>query len=84
MIRNGETLIIAGLINDDKVVTNYHLPILGDIPFFGVPFRHKNESVVKTELVIFLTPHIITQDAKTLAIPLPLDDKKDAAAEDKI
>jgi type IV pilus assembly protein PilQ len=83
MIKNGETLIIAGLINDDKLITNYRFPVLGEIPFLGALFRHKNETMNKTELVIFLTPRIITQDAKTAAIPMT-SDKMDAVVEDRI
>ncbi|MEI6438116.1 MAG: secretin N-terminal domain-containing protein [Candidatus Omnitrophota bacterium] len=63
MIKDGETLVIAGLISDDKDTTDYHVPILGDIPILGIPFHHKTETTTKTELLIFLTPHIITQAA---------------------
>ncbi|MBF0619909.1 MAG: type IV pilus secretin PilQ [Candidatus Omnitrophica bacterium] len=60
MIRDGETLVIAGLIRDKKTKITSKVPLLGDIPFFGAPFRHKDDTVIKTELLIFLTPHIIT------------------------
>ncbi|MBF0330692.1 MAG: type IV pilus secretin PilQ [Candidatus Omnitrophica bacterium] len=60
MIKDGDTLMIAGLIKDKKTDTRKKVPILGDIPFFGLPFQKKDSSVVKTELVIFMTPHIIT------------------------
>ncbi len=60
MIRDGETLVIAGLIKDKKTKITSKVPILGDIPILGLIFRHKNDAIVKTELIIFLTPHIIT------------------------
>ncbi len=60
MIRDGETLVIAGLIKDRKTNTVQKVPLLGSIPFLGKLFQHKTDSVVKTELMIFLTPHIIT------------------------
>jgi type IV pilus assembly protein PilQ len=60
MIRDGETLIIAGLIKDKKTDTRKKVPILGDIPILGWPFQKKEYSSVKSELLIFLTPHIIT------------------------
>ncbi|MFH0754407.1 MAG: secretin N-terminal domain-containing protein, partial [Candidatus Omnitrophota bacterium] len=63
MIRDGNTLMIAGLIKDRKTDTRKKVPFLGDIPILGLPFQKKDASVVKTELVIFLTPHIITATA---------------------
>lgn len=62
MIRNGETLVIGGLISDNKVKNESKVPILGDIPFLGRLFRHNSSDDVKTDLLIFLTPHIITPD----------------------
>jgi type IV pilus assembly protein PilQ len=60
MIKDGETLVIAGLIKDKKTKIVDKVPFLGSIPILGLLFTHKNDTVVKTELVIFLTPHIIT------------------------
>jgi len=60
MIKDGETLVIAGLISDTVVKTEHRVPILGYIPVLGWPFRHTVDSHVKKDLVIFLTPHIIT------------------------
>ena len=60
MIRDGETLVIAGLIKVKKVDTRKKVPILGDIPILGWPFQKKEYSSIKSELLIFLTPHIIT------------------------
>lgn len=60
MIKDGETLIIAGLLKDKTTDTKRKIPILGDIPIIGFAFT-KNEKVVeKTDLLIFITPHIIT------------------------
>ena len=60
MIKNGETLVIGGLISDNKVKNESKVPILGSIPFVGRLFRHDSVENVKTDLLIFLTPHIIT------------------------
>ncbi len=60
MVKDGVTILIGGLIKDEVVETVRKVPILGDIPFLGVAFRSKDEKVVKTELVIFLTPTIIS------------------------
>jgi type IV pilus assembly protein PilQ len=68
MIRDGETLVIAGLIKDKKTKTIQKFPILGDLPIIGIPFRHKEDTVQKTELLIFLTPHIITPDFEPVSV----------------
>jgi general secretion pathway protein D len=60
MIKDGDTLVIAGLIKDKKVDTRKKVPFLGDIPILGWAFQKKEYSSVKTEMLIFLTPHIIT------------------------
>ncbi|MBF0384498.1 MAG: hypothetical protein HQL27_01375 [Candidatus Omnitrophica bacterium] len=62
MVKDGITIIIGGLIKEEKIKTTKKVPLLGDIPLLGIAFRNKDDSVRKTELVIFLTPHIITGD----------------------
>ena len=63
MIRDGQTLVIAGLVKDTIQTTSSKVPFLGDIPFIGRAFKKSNDSKVKTELIIFLTPHIITANS---------------------
>jgi type IV pilus secretin PilQ/predicted competence protein len=59
-IKDGETVIIGGLIRNENVETITKLPILGDIPLLGAFFRHKDKSKGRErELLIFITPHII-------------------------
>lgn len=65
MIKDGDTLVIAGLIKDQVTDTKKRVPILGDIPILGEAFRKSNVTKTKTELMIFLTPHIITPELKT-------------------
>lgn len=65
MIKDGDTLVIAGLIKDQVTETKKRVPILGDIPFLGEAFRKNETTKTKTELMIFLTPHIITPELKT-------------------
>ncbi|MFC1593919.1 secretin N-terminal domain-containing protein, partial [Candidatus Omnitrophota bacterium] len=67
MVKDGATIVIGGLIKDEKIKTVKKVPLLGDIPFLGSMFRNTDELIRKTELVIFLTPHIITGEA--LQIP---------------
>ncbi len=56
---NATTVVIGGLITTDKSSTLQKVPILGDIPILGLPFRHLTRHTTKRELVIFLTPYIV-------------------------
>ena len=56
---NGKTVIIGGLMQDNKVETERKLPLLGDIPILGSLFKRKVKKDTKTELLIFLTPFIV-------------------------
>ncbi|MBP9854559.1 MAG: type IV pilus secretin PilQ [Candidatus Omnitrophica bacterium] len=62
MIKDGDTLVIAGLITDQTTETKKKTPILGDIPLLGLIFTKNESSVTKSDLVLFITPHIITPE----------------------
>ncbi len=68
VVKDGVTIVMGGLIEDSKIRTVNKLPVLGDIPFFGAIFRNVSDEVKKTELVIFLTPTIISGDSSQ---PIP-------------
>ena len=59
-IKDGVTIIIGGLRKDDREKTVKKLPLLGDLPFVGFFFRNTSDKVTKQELVILLTPHIMS------------------------
>ena len=59
MVKDGNTIIIGGLIKNDATRNAEQFPILGDIPLIGMAFKHIREDKLKTEMVVFLTPHII-------------------------
>ncbi len=58
--KDGVTIVIGGLIKEEKARTIKKVPILGDVPLLGMAFRSHSHSVKKTEIVIFLTPKIST------------------------
>ena len=61
MVEDGKTLVIGGLITDQTNVTKTKIPILGDIPWLGdLLFKNTNTVKTRSEVLIFLTPHIIT------------------------
>jgi type II secretory pathway component GspD/PulD (secretin) len=60
LVKDGVTIVIAGLIEDKKLDTRNKVPLLGDIPLLGYFFRSTSKQKTKTDLVVFLTPHIVT------------------------
>ncbi len=60
MIKDAETIIIAGMIDNVKRDIESRIPLLGQIPLLGVLFRTRREEVDSNELIVFLTPRIIT------------------------
>jgi MSHA type pilus biogenesis protein MshL len=72
MIKDGVTIIIGGLQKDEKTKTLTRVPVLGDIPVLGWFFGNISHEIKKTEIVILLTPHIVsgeTSYADFSAIP---------------
>lgn len=59
-IKDGETLVIAGLISEEEQKTVGKVPVLGDIPLIGTLFRSTSSEKKKNEMVIMITPKIIT------------------------
>ena len=59
VVEDGQSLLIGGIISEDKSRTTNEFPFLGQIPIIGRYFRTTSDSVVKTELLILLTPHVI-------------------------
>lgn len=56
----GETIVIAGLISDRLTETKNSVPLLGDIPYLGMLFSYSKQERTKSELVIMMTPYILT------------------------
>ena len=72
---DGQTVIIGGLLQKSKMVADSKIPILGDIPILGNLFKHKVRSESKTELIIFLTPHIVMAPSQLVALSKSERDK---------
>jgi general secretion pathway protein D len=60
VVEDGSTVVIAGLIRDDSTGSIGKVPILGDIPLLGWLFKSRSQNKIKTNLLIFITPRIIT------------------------
>ena len=61
---DAQTVVIGGLMRNDKSSTESKVPLLGDIPFIGNLFKRTTSADTKTELLIFLTPHIVPAPAQ--------------------
>jgi hypothetical protein len=59
-VKDGVTIIIGGLKQDDREKTVKKIPLIGDIPGIGYFFRNTSDSLTIKELVILLTPHIMS------------------------
>jgi type IV pilus assembly protein PilQ len=57
-LRDGETIVLGGLVQDDKTVNYNKVPILGSIPLLGQLFRSRSRNTQKSKLVVYLTPRI--------------------------
>jgi type II secretory pathway component GspD/PulD (secretin) len=76
-IKDGETVIIGGLIRNDSSETITKLPFFGDIPILGALFRHKDKTRDRErELLVFITPHIIKENSNTAAATQLAEAKK--------
>src|SRR5205807_6823373 len=60
-IKDGQTIVIGGLMQDQKTLTINKIPLIGDIPIIGSIFSRTIVDKTKTELLLFLTPHVATE-----------------------
>jgi len=58
-VKDGYTIVLGGLMRDTVRRSAYKVPLLGDIPLLGALFRSSNTKREKSELLVFLTPHVV-------------------------
>jgi general secretion pathway protein D len=68
ILRDGQTVVIAGLIGETRQTLVQGIPLLKDIPFLGAFFRRQSTTRQRTELAIFVTPYLVRSDADADAI----------------
>jgi len=61
-VLNGETLVIGGLVKETKFATRNRVFLLGSIPILGAIFTHKSEESQKTDLLMFITPRLLSDN----------------------
>jgi type IV pilus assembly protein PilQ len=69
LIKEGERLVIGGVTNSENEEAIRRVPLFGDIPILGWLFKQRGDRAVSTELVVFITPSIIRQNATTASVP---------------
>jgi general secretion pathway protein D len=68
IVHDQQTIVIGGLIRDNLITGQRKIPLLGDIPLLGWLFKFKSVRSEKTNLLIFLTPYIISNQTELAAL----------------
>ncbi len=70
-LREGESLVLAGLLRDETIKSLSKIPMLGDIPILGALFRTTNDDIETKELVFFITPKLVKPIPEGIKVELP-------------
>ena len=73
-LKDGETIVLGGMIQNHENTTIEKFPILGDLPILGRIFQNRNSSKTKSELMVYLTPHIYYGSEGSVDIKKILDE----------
>ena len=82
-MRNGETLIIGGLINEEEQETLRKVPFLSNLPILGELFKDRTKTKNKTEVMMILTPHITDAGESPAIYNTALLDSSNTTTNDK-
>jgi len=64
LVANGQTVVLGGVHEENRIKSSTKVPVLGDLPMVGQVFRNTNRSDTKRELLIFVTPRIVDSKSK--------------------
>ena len=78
VVQDGETIVIAGLIREKKENTMEGIPLLSKIPYLGKAFRYDKDTMEKTELMILITPHVVSSQEEADTITKDFKEKVDS------
>jgi general secretion pathway protein D len=73
--RDGETIVLAGLMQDKSTRTRDQVPLIGNIPWIGNAFKNKNDRIERTELLIAITPQVVRNSQQIDGITAEYRDK---------
>lgn len=74
-LKEGESLVLAGLLSEEEKKNMRKIPILGDIPVLGLFFRSTSDEILETELAFFITPRLVKPIAPGVKTELPGDNR---------
>lgn len=81
IVENGKTIVIAGLMRNDKAEVKKKIPLLGDIPLLGWLFRWNSTEEKKTNILIFVTPTVISDSEGADALRIDLEQSTGLSSE---
>ena len=61
LVNNGDTVVLGGILEDEKSQNQEKIPVLGDMPFVGVLFKQELNKNLSNELLFFITPRILKE-----------------------
>ena len=67
MVKDQSTIVLGGLIRENKTITETKVPIVGDIPLLGTLFKGKTTTKTRTELIVFIRPTVLRGNAAAMA-----------------
>ena len=67
MVKDQNTIVLGGLIRENKTITETKVPIVGDIPLLGLLFKGKTTVKSRTELIVFIRPTVLRGNAAAMA-----------------
>ncbi len=86
IVKDGQTIVISGILRDEDSELVRKVPLLGDIPLIGEIFKSRETTSTKTELVIFITPHVVENPSEMDEVNAPfrqrLNELRDELGED--
>lgn len=75
IVKDGQTVVLGGLTDKQKDVSQNGIPILSSIPWIGGLFGHASRQMTETELFIFITPRVIRSDEDAERLTAPLEER---------
>jgi type IV pilus assembly protein PilQ len=73
-LNDGETLVLGGLIKNQESVSYKKIPLLGSLPLIGGLFRYSGKTQIQSNLVVFITPHIVVENEKNVDVEKSIEE----------